>query len=1037
MRLILTFLLVVACALQGAAKERKTLLVIADGIPRDVVERMWPELPGLQAVAERGGRFDLYTGGEIGAYNETPTISAVGYANILTGTWVNKHRVTDNDIACPNRHYEHLFALLRASDRSARTAVFSTWADNRLKLLGAAEDPAQNPTYCYDGMENDPEHFPHKPDGSHFLDIDRAVADSAATMIRECAPDLTWVYLEYPDEAGHRYGNGPEFDRSVRCVDRQVARLYDAVTFREQAYGEEWGVVVVTDHGRNETGLFHSWQTPRERSCWIVTNLPANEYLRSGNASLVDVVPTIVRFMGIEVPRDKEAEFDGIPLTGRVSGYGLRAYCQQDSVLLTWNVLDPAGKARVWRARTNEFARGGKDDYELVATVPVKNGMVRIPASEGTFDKVVVEMPHNLLGRWVEPNYLTYPAAVSHAGGRWTIHGVGKRVVFDESDFSLRVLTPDRAWDFMPSTEGDVVLAGPEGEVACRLSEAGLVSVDEYRAPYGKGIRIRTGDFAGAPGPGLDLLVTLDGEQEDLVWELIPHETPEYRIVRCSYPGMIDPAASDYTVLPIIQGLMIPRNWDRKVSMYDQESWRCYTTGMTMPIWGHIRGNSSALALIETPYDAGYSFRHTPGKAVEVHVDWYASLGRMDYNRKIRYCFIPDGGYVAMAKRYRDYLREHGQFVTLREKIARTPSVGRLVGSSVVHTSILYYIKNSSQFYETQDPAKNHELTSFETRASQIEALCRKGAEKPFVHLDGWGARGYDNLHPDVLPPCPEAGGWPGLRRLASVCDSLGCMLTLHDNYRDYYYDAASYRPEWAVSDEQGRSPFVSIWFGGEQSALCGAFYMDFLRRNYEEMQRHDVKITGAYLDVFSSMMLDECFHPDHRMSRRQNMRYRAEALDYIRSLGMVVSSEEVLGWATPYVDIVHHSPYLLDRNQPDGTPVGVPVPLVNLVYHDSVFIPWTYGRDHWGRAWGMQFTDFGFYNGLLNGGIPYLPVDATEGEIDKAKIMSRLHRRVALLEMVDHRYLDGDYRVQQTTFSDGTTVTVDFSVPSYEIKLP
>ena len=39
-----------------------------------------------------------------------------------------------------------------------------------------------------------------------------------------------------------------------------------------------------------------------------------------------------------------------------------------------------------------------------------------------------------------------------------------------------------------------------------------------------------------------------------------------------------------------------------------------------------------------------------------------------------------------------------------------------------------------------------------------VEALAAKGFANAYVHLDGWGLRGYDNLHPDILPPCPDAG---------------------------------------------------------------------------------------------------------------------------------------------------------------------------------------------------------------------------------------------------------------------------------------
>jgi len=41
--------------------------------------------------------------------------------------------------------------------------------------------------------------------------------------------------------------------------------------------------------------------------------------------------------------------------------------------------------------------------------------------------------------------------------------------------------------------------------------------------------------------------------------------------------------------------------------------------------------------------------------------------------------FVADGNYVDLAKRYRRYVMESGLFVSLKEKIARTPIVSDLI----------------------------------------------------------------------------------------------------------------------------------------------------------------------------------------------------------------------------------------------------------------------------------------------------------------------------------------------------------------------
>lgn len=37
-------------------------------------------------------------------------------------------------------------------------------------------------------------------------------------------------------------------------------------------------------------------------------------------------------------------------------------------------------------------------------------------------------------------------------------------------------------------------------------------------------------------------------------------------------------------------------------------------------------------------------------------------------------------------------------------------------------------------------------------------------------------------IHPDILPPCPEAGGQEGRKRFAEACEELGYVLAILDH---------------------------------------------------------------------------------------------------------------------------------------------------------------------------------------------------------------------------------------------------------------
>jgi hypothetical protein len=79
------------------------------------------------------------------------------------------------------------------------TAIFSTWLDNRTKLVGSDSIKGGNlqPDFYFDGMELDTIRYPQDTAGYFYHLIDEAVADTTVAYIKRVAPDLTWVYLEY------------------------------------------------------------------------------------------------------------------------------------------------------------------------------------------------------------------------------------------------------------------------------------------------------------------------------------------------------------------------------------------------------------------------------------------------------------------------------------------------------------------------------------------------------------------------------------------------------------------------------------------------------------------------------------------------------------------------------------------------------------------------------------------------------------------------------------------------------------------------
>jgi len=314
---ILTRLLVACCIFFTAcaaeqAPVPKAVFIIVDGIAADVIEAV--VTPNLDSVAANGGYARAYVGGAAGEVSESPTVSAVSYNCLLTGTWANKHNVWDNDISDPDYSYWDIFRIAKAHDPSLQTALFSTWTDNRTKLLGDGLPAAggRKLDYFFDGLELDSERFPVDEQGLYIKEIDTLVAADAARYIAEEGPDLSWVYLQYADDAAHFYGDGPELAEAVRFMDRQVGKIWDSIRQRQAQHNENWLLVVTTDHGTvPETGNDHGGQSERERTTWIVTNSDRLNERFEQEPAIVDILPSVATHLGLAIPDSVARELDG------------------------------------------------------------------------------------------------------------------------------------------------------------------------------------------------------------------------------------------------------------------------------------------------------------------------------------------------------------------------------------------------------------------------------------------------------------------------------------------------------------------------------------------------------------------------------------------------------------------------------------------------------------------------------------------------------------------------------------------------------
>src|SRR6185369_9781766 len=289
---------------------------------------------------------------------------------------------------------------------------------------------------------------------------------------------------------------------------------------------------------------------------------------------------------------------------------------------------------------------------------------------------------------------------VSETNGKWTIAGKKNVITLNETDLAMKVQAAETVWQMVPSAANDLLVRSKGVDSSLRLADATKKTFTRYDTGFKSGVKIV---LYGWKSIDLTLVLTvaLEGHEEELVFDIVAQEH-DVQVRQLDWPAALDARDVDYTLLSNGRGTLLPRNWpkeyypirsitpDGKIAATDHsllqsnviESW-------SMSWWGFQKGTAALMIIIETADDAAYQFNHPAGGPTIIGPRWLAQLGRFGYPRSGRMVFLSNGNYVDMTQRYRRYVMETGRFVSLNEKIARTPGVKDLIGTPQTRVSIL------------------------------------------------------------------------------------------------------------------------------------------------------------------------------------------------------------------------------------------------------------------------------------------------------------------------------------------------------------
>ena len=230
------------------------------------------------------------------------TISNPSWTAILTGAWGERTGVINNVFTAGTyNRFPTVFNQLEGYNDDIVTMAVGNW-DVINAIAAAGSDPADHNLYV-EQLAGD----------TNWLATDDMVADLTIDAITNGIdgedPNFLFSYYVGVDENGHMYGGGSDqYELALENMDDNLGDIMQAITDS----GEEWTVIVVTDHGHQAAqGFGHGFQSPDETETFVIAHgADFDDGFINTRYEIVDTTPTVVKLFG-GTPRPG---LDGVPL---------------------------------------------------------------------------------------------------------------------------------------------------------------------------------------------------------------------------------------------------------------------------------------------------------------------------------------------------------------------------------------------------------------------------------------------------------------------------------------------------------------------------------------------------------------------------------------------------------------------------------------------------------------------------------------------------------------------------------------------------
>ena len=292
-------------------KVRKVLFLGYDGMRADAVAQLLTNTnefdgsksatlnsSGINTVAQQGGVYLAYCGGEKGTETEQTTSTSASWTSEFTGVWGVSHGIKTND---DSKNMKYKTFMLEYAEKGLNTAVAFDWdqyfdVNIKEEVKYVMENDNIPMVFCdtdrekKDNLEDtyaetlELYNFVAPDEPSPSAPYDSGIRDWTIAQI-ESGTDIVCGIFHNVDTAGHTYEfsvNNLHYMNSAYSCDRAAYDILQVVYQREKEYNEEWLVIFANDHGGINQG--HGEQSDEERTTWIATNREISDDILSSQS---------------------------------------------------------------------------------------------------------------------------------------------------------------------------------------------------------------------------------------------------------------------------------------------------------------------------------------------------------------------------------------------------------------------------------------------------------------------------------------------------------------------------------------------------------------------------------------------------------------------------------------------------------------------------------------------------------------------------------------------------------------------------------